>query len=227
MIEKFCVFLPGTLCDERVFQYQLEEFSHYKVIDLRHSETIEDMLELVKNLPQKKMTLIGFSMGGHVAQEFVIKYPERVEKVVVIAAGGEGYPPEEKRLVLDTLPALEKGKFTGITDKRLKDYLAPNSYENFEIRNTIHAMAGADAKEVYLRQLKATLERRNLSLDLKRVETPMLYIGGEEDKIVSPTSIERTAKNPLNARFESINDCGHFVPLEQPGILNMILMDFI
>ncbi|WPU64212.1 alpha/beta fold hydrolase [Peredibacter starrii] len=227
MISSFCVFLPGTLCDERIFQYQLREFPNHAVIDLRHSDSIEEMLELVRKLPQKKMTLIGFSMGGHVAQEFAIKYPERVEKLVVIAASGEGYPPEEKKLVLDTLPALEKGKFTGITDKRLKDYLAPASYENLEIRNTIHAMAGADAKEVYLRQLKATLERRNISADLQKVTLPMLYVAGEDDKIVLPSAIERTAKNPKNAKFESLNDCGHFVPLEQPGILNMILLDFI
>ena len=222
-----CVFLPGTLCDERIFAYQYEMFPEHTIIDLRHSSSMEEMVNKVADVSADKFVLIGFSMGGHVAQEFSLKFPERIEKLVVIGASSEGYPLDEKKLVLSTLPLIEKGTFRGITDKRLKDYLAPTSYEKPELKKLIQDMGGPDAKEVYLRQIKATIDRRDLTSELRSLSTPVLFVGGVEDKIVSIESIERSAKYPLNSQFVAFQDCGHFIPLERPEKLNQILRDFL
>lgn len=221
------VLLPGTLCDERIFQHLTPEINSYEVIDLRHSETIDEMVEKVSRVSHETFVLIGFSMGGHVSMEFTLKYPDRVKSLIVMAASGEGYPPHEKQLVIDTLPLIEKGKFSGITDKRLKDYLAPKSYENQSLKDIIHQMAGADAKEVYLRQTRATLNRRNLIEPLKAVDRPVLFIAGSEDKIVSKESILRTSKSVKGSKYIAIKDCGHFIPLESPELMKEIVKRFL
>lgn len=220
-----CVFLPGTLCDEKIFRHQTSLFKPNKVLDLRHSESLSDMIELVNRVEEEKFILIGFSMGGYVAQEFALKYPDRVEKLIIIASSSEGYPEKERQIVTSSLEVIKKGPFKGITDKRLREYLHPKSYENEEIRNTIQEMAGPDAKEVYLRQLKATLERRNLTEEIKTLKMPAMFVAGADDHIVSALSIER----PLSAKtkFEMIEECGHFVPLEKADELNRLIYDFI
>lgn len=221
------VFLPGTLCDERIFKHLLPIFPHHTVIDLRSPVSIEAMVEAVEAAPFEKFVMIGFSMGGHIAQEFSLKHPERVEKLIVMGSSSEGYPVEERKIVESTIGLIEKSKFTGITEKRLKEYLHPHSYENLEIKQTIQAMAGADAKEVYLRQIKATLDRRDLKAQLEHLEIPVMFIAGAEDHIVPLPSIRRSAANIPLARLVVIEECGHFAPLEKPEEVKEAIREFL
>lgn len=221
------VLLPGTLCDERVFRELVPHFKSYEVVDLRHSETTEEMLAKVEHISFKKFILIGFSMGGHIALEFALKYPERIEKLVILATDGGAYPKEEKELVLRSLPMIKTGVFKGITDRRLRSYLDPETYENLELRSLIHSMAGEDAKEVYLRQTMATLERKNLNQELPNLKVPTIFIGGVSDKIISIESIERSASFVPDAKFVALEKCGHFVTLERPAELLLELHHFI
>ncbi len=210
------VFLPGTLCDERIFKFLTPLFPEHMIVDLRTPPTIEEMIKSVEQVPYEKFILIGFSMGGHIAQEFALKFPDRVEKLIVMGSSSEGYPIDERKIVESSIGLIERSKFTGITDKRLKEYLHPHSYENHEIKETIQSMAGADAKEVYLRQIKATLDRRDLKTDLKSMSLPVLFLAGADDHIVPLASIQRSADNISSARIAVIEECGHFVPLEKP-----------
>jgi pimeloyl-ACP methyl ester carboxylesterase len=87
-------------------------------------------------------------------------------------------------------------------------------------------MSGEDAAQVYLNQLNATLERRDLSDEVGKIKCPLTVIGGKEDKVVSKESILRVKDHNPNAVVHIIEDCGHFVPLEKPEELNAILSSF-
>lgn len=217
------VFLPGTLCDSRVWQHQTEAFMDHYVVNLRTQTTLEAMLDSVDDVPLPTFILVGFSMGGYVAQEFALRYPERVQQLVIVGTSSEGYPPAEKEVVLKALPLLEKGIFRGITEKRLREFLHPESYENPGIRQTVLSMAGPDAKDVYLRQLKATLDRRDLSDFIGSVNRPITVVAGKQDRIVPIESVRRTKKYAPHARIHELDSCGHFVPLEKPRELNALL----
>ncbi len=220
------VFLPGTLCDERVWHHQTAAFKDSLVVNLRTQSTLEEMLESVSNVPFENFVLVGFSMGGYVAQEFALKFPERVKKLVLIGSSSEGYPAHEKEIILKALPQIEKGLFKGLTEKRLQQFLHPRSYENAGIRELIHSMAGQDAGEVYLRQLKATLDRRNLSKEIGQIRCPISVIAGKDDCIVSVDSILRMEKYAPRAEINVLPDCGHFVPLEKPDRVNELIYEF-
>ena len=143
------------------------------------------------------------------------------------ALPAKGYPIDERKVVESSLELIERGKFTGITDKRMHEFLYPTSYENIELRTLIHDMAGSDAKEVYLRQLRATLDRRNLKEDMRNLEVPTLFLAGAQDKIVPVASIQRSAENCKHGFFSSVDHCGHFVPLEQPAAVNDQIEKFL
>lgn len=223
MSDPLLVFLPGTLCDEQLWKHQTSVFKNHQIVSLRHQSSIPEMIDSVSAVPARRFVLIGFSMGGHIAQEFAIRFPERVEKLIVIAASSEGYPPEEKKKVSTFLDLIRRGTFTVISDRRLREFLHPKSFENDQIRQTIHGMSGSDAKEVYLRQLSATLDRPNLLASMRDLQIDVTYIAGREDQIVPLPSIVRSQQNILNAKLFVIEECGHFVPLEQPFELNQIL----
>lgn len=76
---------------------------HYKVVafDLRGTgkspspledvNHVEDLLSLLDHLEINQATLIGHSMGGQIATEFALNYPEKVSKLVLLAPGLSGF----------------------------------------------------------------------------------------------------------------------------------------
>jgi pimeloyl-ACP methyl ester carboxylesterase len=162
-------------------------------------------------------------MGGYVAQEFALRFSERVEHLVLMGSGTQGYPAKEQELILKARPLIEQGLFKGVTDKRLREILHPNSYANMALRELIHSMAGPDAAEVYLRQLDATLGRRDLSSVIGGLSCPLTAIGGLQDPMVPPEDIQIFEKLVPGADVHLLDKCGHFVPLEQGEQVNEIL----
>ncbi len=221
------ILLPGTLCDERLFTHFIKAFPQTQVINLRSQKSVEEMLSSVEQVTRERFVLVGFSMGGYIAQEFVLRHPRRVKALILIGSSIEGYPEPEKEVVLKYLPMIQKGLFKGVTDKRLQQFLHPQAYAQREIRDLVQAMAGPDASEVYYRQLCATLVRRDLTHAVSELNCPTLLVGGREDQIVSAESLERSARAFLLAELRIIEACGHFVPLEKPEELHSIIHEFL
>jgi pimeloyl-ACP methyl ester carboxylesterase len=62
---------------------------------------------------------------------------------------------------------------------------------------------------------------------LPSIDRPVLVICGREDRIVD-THVVREAVSPLaNYRFVEISQCGHAPQLEQPQIVNQLVVDFL
>ncbi|MBB6733739.1 alpha/beta fold hydrolase [Cohnella zeiphila] len=55
-------------------------------------DPVRDLLALLRHLRSNRVTLVGHSMGGEVALNFALAYPEMVERLVVIAPSLTGYP---------------------------------------------------------------------------------------------------------------------------------------
>lgn len=217
------VFLPGTLCDERLWHYQQDEFPFSTVVNLRTQNTIEEMLSSIRDLSYEKFILVGFSLGGYVAQEFAISDPDRVQHLVLMGSSASGYPEKEKQAAISAKPFIEKGLFKGITDRRLRDFLHPDSYVKNELRELIHSMSGSDAGEVYLRQINATLDRPDFSESLKTLKCPLTAIAGREDKIVSVEDILKLKDLNIKNQVFIFENCGHFIPLEKPKEVSCVL----
>ncbi|MDQ7864130.1 alpha/beta hydrolase [Peribacillus frigoritolerans] len=59
---------------------------------IKHANYVEDVLALMDYLELKQATIIGHSMGGQIATDFALNYPERVSKLVLIAPSLTGFP---------------------------------------------------------------------------------------------------------------------------------------
>ncbi|SIR68222.1 Pimeloyl-ACP methyl ester carboxylesterase [Peribacillus simplex] len=59
---------------------------------IKHANYVDDVLALMDYLELKQATIIGHSMGGQIATDFALNYPERVSKLVLIAPSLTGFP---------------------------------------------------------------------------------------------------------------------------------------
>ncbi|QDK44416.1 hypothetical protein DOM22_04215 [Bdellovibrio sp. ZAP7] len=224
-MSKAVVCLPGFLCDERLWTYQKDLLAEIdcSFADLRKASNLNQMLDTIDKSFPGPMTLLGFSMGGYVAQVFATQFPHRVAELILIGTTGSPLTDVEVKIRIQTRNLLKKVAFGGIASSQLKHYLHPDALENSEIRQLILDMAASNNTEMYLNQMNATLDRRDLKMNLNSLKIPITLIGGVDDQIAPKEKMEAFSRAIPRARLHMIEGAGHFIPLEKPDELNAIL----
>ena len=106
------VMLHGIGADHEMFSPQIDQFvdkGYFLIVpDMRgHGKSSNvnklslddfayDVNELLKNFNIDKAVVIGVSMGGVIAQKFVVDYPEKVDKIIIVDSFGELSSLKEK-----------------------------------------------------------------------------------------------------------------------------------
>lgn len=220
------VFIPGMMCDSRLFQPQINEFSKQYLVCITpasHSDSIEKIsFEILSQLP-KKFTLIGLSMGGILAMEIIKKVPERVMKIVLMDTNFKSETSEIKSKRIPQINLVNEGKLEAVMKKQiLQNYLIKNK-NNQQILELCLKMAKDLGKEIFINQSKALTTRQNYKETLKNINVPSLIICGRYDRLC-PVDVHREMESLIqNSTLEIIPDAAHLPTLEQPLYLNKIL----
>lgn len=220
------VFLPGFLCDERLWTHQLKAFmplAPCTVVDLRHKTSVQGMVEAIQALPYPHFHLVGFSMGGYIAQAFAVQSPERLRTLVLIGSSGAVLSEKEYTGRKRMKSLLQNVAYAGLSDLELKYYLHPKAYASEEIRETVRAMAASNTSEMYLGQMNATLDRVDFKSQLQLLKVPITMVSGIQDKLAPREQVQAFHQALPHSHLHLLDECGHFVPLEKPSELNRIL----
>jgi pimeloyl-ACP methyl ester carboxylesterase len=224
------VFLPGKLCDVRVWAPQMTALADIIdpiFVDLTKYSTMDEMLNAVIGSCNDKFILIGFSMGGFAAQDLIIKYPEKVMGLGLVGTTARGYTEEERAYQILLMNNAKKQGFKGISDVSLRKFIHPSNYNNIELTTLVKDMARDCGAEVFIRQQEATLDRKSTLEALKNVTCPTICIGGADDQILPNDQVKEIADTIPHAEFFSVPECGHMVTLEKPYMVTNILRDWI
>ncbi len=231
MIPKIkAVFLPGKLCDQRLWaetMNALTEVIDPIFVDFRSEQTLEGMLEAVLNCCEEKFILIGFSMGGYVAQEFALKFPDRILGLALIAVSADGYSIEEKALQMKFIDNAKQMGFKGLSDTALRKFIHPSRYQDEDLVQLIKNMASESGVKTFIAQHEATINRRSRLVDLAKLNCATIIVASREDQVVPLALIENMSNNILGSELKIIDNCGHMIPLEQPEKLNDTLKKWI
>ncbi len=179
------------------------------------SDMASDTVALIRAMGFEQVDLLGFSLGGFVAQDVVLKAPNFVRKLILTgtgAAGGQGID----RVGAVSWPLMIKGLLT-LRDP--KTYLFFTSTANGRqaasafLRRLKERKTGRDkgpTPSAFLRQLKAIKDwGRQASQDLSRLRLPVLIVNGDND-IMVPTALSRDmAQRIPNSRLVIYEDAGH------------------
>jgi len=223
-------FVPGTLCDERMWGRLLPllgdgfEFNH---VPLYKAHTREQMLELIGAHSAPKANLVGFSLGAYLAMEYALAYPERVASLTIIGSAGKKLLDKEKATRLRIIPQLEKNHYTGMTQMRLREIVAPEHLDDQAIIGVIQQMAVDLGKDVLLAQFRSTIERPDLMERVHTLHCPALIIGAEHDNLAPAADVRELAANWPTAQLHMLAEgSGHMMPLEAPQVLANLILNF-
>ncbi|HNV58599.1 MAG TPA: alpha/beta hydrolase [Rhodoferax sp.] len=178
-------------------------------------EMANDAITFIKAKGLKQVDLLGFSMGGMVAQEIVLKEPQLIRKMVIAGtgpAGGEGISSVAWVTYYDML----RGFLTG---QDAKQYL-------FFTRTP----GGIEAGKAFLERLKERTENRDAEIsvsafmaqlqalrtwgqkkpaDLSVVKQPVLVVNGDADRMVPTPNTHDLARRLPNSTLIIYPDAGH------------------
>ena len=225
-------FLSGTMCNEDLWQFVFPKITNFipEYIDITTATSFDEINTIINSKITNSAILVGFSLGGFSAMNFAIQYPEKIKKIIVIAANANGLSENEIALRKSTIQFLKMHQYKGISKTRIKQFLHPTNHENKILINIIKKMDADLGKEVLIRQLKATSKRVDISTQIATINSPILFVGSKEDLLISHHEILQLKKEITNGISIIIKNCGHMIPLEKPKetaeIINNYLNEF-
>jgi pimeloyl-ACP methyl ester carboxylesterase len=224
-------FLPGTMCDQRVWQpvrQRLEPQFSTDYVAIETESTRQGMLGLIHSAASTgdPLHLVAFSMGGYLALEYALENPGRVASLVTVASSAFGLTEDEAAERVRALDLLAKHEYRGIPQARINQFVHPSHQADPAVADVIRAMDRDLGKPVLVAQLKETSTRTSLAPRLGELDIPVLLIGADSDPFVPWRSIERMGELIPGARILEARDAGHMIPLEQPDWLAKQIRDF-
>ncbi len=221
-------FLSGTMCTPQLWDFVCAELTQYNCIfiDTTSATSFDEIDSLLNEILEEKAQVVAFSMGAYAAIHFAVSHPNRIEKMIVIAASANGLEAKELQLRKNTIDFLEKHNYKGISNARALQFLHPKNHQNGALIQVIKDMDAALGKDVLIRQLKATSQRVDVTSELKNIQTQIHIIAAKEDALISIEAVKNTQQDLPKATITILKNCGHMIPLEMPDLVRETILKF-
>ncbi len=237
--------IHAGIADTRMWDAQFAALAqHYRVIryDQRgYGQTtaptmpfsrVDDLRALLDQLGVKRTALIGCSMGGTVALDYTLTYPQQVSALMTVAGDPSGYMPAgaPPPLVMKLIEASQRGDIEGMAQAAVLIWGAGENRQPEQIYQGVRDLIYAMSLIGFRNQGSLGTER---SIDppaierLGEVHVPALIIDGAEDYPTTHTAGELMASGIPGARRVVIADAAHLPGLERPDEFNRIMLDFL
>ena len=208
--------------------------------DLNYEAMTDDLREFMDNEKLDSACLLGHSMGGKVAMNFALNYPDRVDKLVVIDIalrsyredfiGGQTLQSTIHQKIVRALSGLDIDfiETREEADKQLARDLPQRAVRQFLLKNLKRKGNGEFYWGLNLEAVKA-----NLFQVLDKVERsgktfgkPVLVINGSKSGYITEQDKKEFRETFPAVRIEDL-DAGHWVHVEQPEELIKLLTQFL
>lgn len=183
----------------------------------------EDLKCLLDYLDIEKTAVIAHSMGGRSGSGFTLRNPGRVWGLVLSGSNGGADSAEARQVRQEhksNPPFTPKGALRAISPKFTREH--PEKaflYRQIMRSNPPH---GPDFLKVPKHLWGISTHERFIEL-----ETPVLYLTGDEDVIVHPETIKIASRLVTQSELFVFQECGHSTYYEQPKTFNSTVHDFL
>jgi len=187
-------------------------------------KSIEKISDWIKSLMLKinieKIIIVGHSQGGLVGIDFASRYPELIEKIVLVA---NSYKMPVNQDLIDLAEA---------GDEKAVLLMMKWGYEGskaFIGGNPVKKIVNSarDIREVLAVDLNACNNYKNGENAIKKINCPTLCIFGDLDKMVPVKVGLKMSEQITNSETKIISDCGHMIIFEKAFEMRKLVKEFI
>lgn len=218
------LFLPGLICDARVFAPQLAAFAESRAVDgYGAANTLEGMARVALAQAPESFDLLGHSMGARVALEVFRLAPNRVRRLALCSTGVHPLGADEpaKRRALQAI-GHERG-FEALVDTWLAPMVTEANRAKAALYGPMRQMCLDQNQAIFDAQIEALLGRPEQESLLRRIACPTLVMTGALDAWSPPAQHEAIAAGIVDSSLTIVPGAGHMLPLEAPAAVNQAI----
>jgi len=238
------IFIHGFPLNKSMWDIQVETLKkNYRVItyDIRgHGNShpgideffielfVNDLLRFIKKLGIEKSILCGLSLGGYIALNAVLKYPDRFDGLILNDTQCIADTPEIKENRCNAIIRIKEKGVEQYADEIIKNLFAQETFtKNKNVIDAVKEMIISTPKQSLCNTLHALAERKETCTQLHEINIPVLIMVGKEDKITPIAAARQMHELILNSKLEIIQQAGHLSNLEDPAAFNTHLAKFL
>jgi pimeloyl-ACP methyl ester carboxylesterase len=168
---------------------------------------------------------VGLSQGGAIALQFTLDYPEMVDKLVLVDAGGLG----AKSPLLSIIAMAWLNTFPSMLANRFFSHYLLFKFENRDPNHSLYSIAVLKykgGKNAFM-QGRGSAVSETRETELRKISNRTLVIWGENDRLFPIETVVNTVSMIPNAELCKIQEAGHLPLMDQPDLFNKALVDFL
>jgi pimeloyl-ACP methyl ester carboxylesterase len=196
--------------------------------------------DLLDELGVTRATIVGQSLGGGVAMQFVYQHPDYCQRLVLISSGGLGPDVGWTLRLLSApgaefiLPIIAPSPMLTAGNK-LRSWFAAagiQSPRGAELWSAYSSLADKPTRQAFLRTLRSVVDYRGQAVSaLNRLhltsDLPTMAIWGDRDTIIPVDHAHAAHAARSDSRLEILAGVGHFPQVERPTEVVELIDDFI
>jgi len=189
---------------------------------------VNDLVRLMDKLKLYKAILCGLSMGGYIALNAAIKYPERFDALILNDTQCIADTPEIKEKRQVAINSIKEKGVEQYADESIKNLFAPESFtQRAHVISKVKEMIVNTPEQTLCNTLNALAERKETCNQLQAIDIPVLIMVGKEDKITPIAAAQLMHKKIPDSTLKIILHAGHVTNLENPTAFNYRLVKFL
>ncbi|RJX35387.1 MAG: alpha/beta fold hydrolase [Desulfarculus sp.] len=190
----------------------------------------DDTAALMEHLNLESAAVLGYSMGGYIAQELAIRYPEKVQRLILVSTSAGG----ASAVRMDPARQKEFEDVAGLSpeqvlQKNLDIYFAPGfiaAHPDQIARFMTVSLRHAQPPEAFLRQYQACL-RHDTTDRAGRIKAPVLIMTGDDDPLVPPGNSYILKELLPRAQLKVFPGGRHSFLIQMPQPFNQAVLEFL
>lgn len=215
MADRPALYLPGTLCDQRLFEplAGLLGFDAIFAPPIEH-DNVGEAAHSASSLLDRPTIVVAFSLGGFVALEMLRQDVGNLAGLVLIAGNAQAIRPDNVAARHEELAFAREHGLAALIDRSWPQQVGPACASDESLRKTLRDMAESVGLERFERQIGLALSRPDSAATIGAARVPLLLISGDQDAMTSRERYRATAGD--RGKWVELPDIGHFPPLEAP-----------
>ncbi|MGS0747443.1 alpha/beta fold hydrolase [Halpernia sp. GG3] len=197
--------------------------------EMSHDDLAEDILNYMVANNIQKATLLGHSLGGKAVMQFAMKYPEKIDKLIVVDIAPKSYPPHHQGILKALLDVnLDEVKSRGEVEDILSQYIPEKSVVYFLAKSLYWT---ENKKLAWRFNLKALAQKYaefvSNAIKFGVFEGETLFISGANSNYILPQDSLLIKQQFPISKIISIKNAGHWVQAENPKDFHDAVYEFL
>jgi pimeloyl-ACP methyl ester carboxylesterase len=189
----------------------------------------DDLVEFLDVLAiHEPIVLVGFSMGGYVAWQFVRKHVSRLRALVQCDTKAAADTGEARATRLKMADEISEWGSARVAEMMGPKLLAKRSFEvKPDVVADVRRVVEATSPAAIACAQRGMASRPDMTGLLPGIRVPTLVLVGQEDAISPPAEMRAIADAIPDAKLVEIPDAGHMTTMENPKAVNEALRKFL